>query len=101
MLTKLLEARIPCHGPHHGAFVPGSAGGGPGLQFLRQADGLRQLVLNMLAALVVMAYVVAITAVFIVAFILMLQRFYKNLLGDEATSCSLCPPRFTSMCGAS
>ena len=40
-------------------------------------------VLNMLAALVVMAYVVAITAVFIVAFILMLQRFYKNLLGDE------------------
>ena len=26
---------------------------------------------------------VAITAVFIVAFILMLQRFYKNLLGDE------------------
>ena len=31
----------------------------------------------------ILAYVAAIIGVFIVAFILMLQRFYKNLLGDE------------------
>ena len=41
------------------------------------------VVLNILAALVILAYVAAIIGVFIVAFILMLQRFYKNLLGDE------------------
>ena len=40
-------------------------------------------VLNMLAALIILAYVAAIIGVFVVAFILMLQRFYKNLLGDE------------------
>ena len=41
-------------------------------------------ILNIVAALIVMAwFVAAIIGVFIVAFILMLQRFYKNLLGDE------------------
>ena len=54
-----------------------------GFNFSARLMDSGNFVLNMLAALVVMAYVVAITAVFIVAFILMLQRFYKNLLGDE------------------
>ena len=40
-------------------------------------------ILNIVSALIVMAWFVAVIGVFIVAFILMLQRFYKNLLGDE------------------
>ena len=41
------------------------------------------VVLNILAALVILAYVAAVIGVFVVAFLLMLQRFYKNLLRDE------------------
>lgn len=40
-------------------------------------------VLNILGALLVMAFVVAIMAVCVVSFLLMIQRFYKNLLRDE------------------
>ena len=40
-------------------------------------------ILNIVSALIIMAWFVAVIGVFIVAFILMLQRFYKNLLGDE------------------
>lgn len=40
-------------------------------------------VLNILGALLVMAFVVAILAVCVVSFLLMVQRFYKNLLRDE------------------
>lgn len=40
-------------------------------------------VLNILGTLLLMGYVLAIMAVCIVAFLLMLQRFYRNLLQDE------------------
>lgn len=40
-------------------------------------------VLNILGSLLVMAFVVAILAVCVVSFLLMVQRFYKNLLRDE------------------
>ncbi len=40
-------------------------------------------VLDILGAIVLMAFVLSITAVCFVAFILMVQRFYKNLLQDE------------------
>lgn len=39
--------------------------------------------LNLLGGLLVLAFVLAILAVCVVSFLLMLQRFYKNLLGDE------------------
>ena len=54
-----------------------------GFNFSARLMDSSSFVLNMMAALIVMAYVVAVIAVFVVAFILMLQRFYKNLLGDE------------------
>lgn len=38
---------------------------------------------NLLGGLLMMAFVFAIIAVFLVSFILMVQRFYKNLLQDE------------------
>lgn len=40
-------------------------------------------ILNVVSALIVMAWFIAVIGVFIAAFLLMLQRFYKNLLGDE------------------
>ena len=54
-----------------------------GFNFSARLMDTSNVVLNVLAALVILAYVAAIIGVFIVAFILMLQRFYKNLLGDE------------------
>jgi len=39
--------------------------------------------LSILGVLIVMAFGIAIVAVFVVAFIMMVQRFYKNLLQDE------------------
>ena len=54
-----------------------------GFNFSARLMDTSNVVLNILAALVILAYVAAIIGVFIVAFILMLQRFYKNLLGDE------------------
>ena len=54
-----------------------------GFNFSARLADSRYTVVNILAALVILAYVAAIIGVFIVAFILMLQRFYKNLLGDE------------------
>ena len=54
-----------------------------GFNFSARLMDSSSFVLNMMAALIVMAYVIAVIAVFVVAFILMLQRFYKNLLGDE------------------
>lgn len=40
-------------------------------------------VLNILSVLIVMAFGIAIAGTFILAFVLMIQRFYKNLLQDE------------------
>ena len=54
-----------------------------GFNFSARLMDTSNVVLNVLAALVILAYVAAIIGVFIVSFILMLQRFYKNLLGDE------------------
>ncbi len=43
----------------------------------------RHLILSILGGLLVTAFAAAILAAFVVAFILMIQRFYKNLLQDE------------------
>ena len=84
MLTKLLKHEFRATARIMGPLYLVLLAVALGFNFSAQADGLQAtVVLNMLAALVVMAYVVAIIGVFIVAFILMLQRFYKNLLGDE------------------
>lgn len=40
-------------------------------------------ILNILAVLIIMAFGIAIFAVFVMAFVMMIQRFYKNLLQDE------------------
>ncbi len=45
--------------------------------------GSRLESLSVLGVLIIMAFGIAIAAVFIVAFIMMIQRFYKNLLQDE------------------
>ena len=49
----------------------------------RVMDRADSALLNMLSALVVMAFVVAIIGVCFMSFALMLQRFYRNLLRDE------------------
>jgi len=45
--------------------------------------GSRYDALSILGVLIVTAFGIAIAAVFVVAFIMMIQRFYKNLLQDE------------------
>ena len=45
--------------------------------------GGRSSVLNILAVLIIMAFAAAICASFVMAFVMMIQRFYKNLLQDE------------------
>ena len=83
MLTKLLKHEFRATARIMGPLYLVLLAVALGFNFSARLMDSGNCVLNMLAALVVMAYVVAITAVFIVAFILMLQRFYKNLLGDE------------------
>ena len=83
MLTKLLKHEFRATARIMGPLYLVLLAVALGFNFSARLMDSGNFVLNMLAALVVMAYVVAITAVFIVAFILMLQRFYKNLLGDE------------------
>ena len=83
MLTKLLKhefrATARIMGPLYLILLAVALGFNLSARLMNSSS----FILNMMAALVVMAYVVAITAVFIVSFVLMLQRFYKNLLGDE------------------
>lgn len=43
----------------------------------------RSRILNVLAVLIIAAFAIAIAGAFILAFMLMIQRFYKNLLQDE------------------
>ena len=101
MLTKLLKHEFRATARIMGPLYLVLLAVALGFNFSARLMDSGNFVLNMLAALVVMAYVVAITAVFIVAFILMLQRFglfmaafvltliiqiqrfSKNLLGDE------------------
>ena len=49
----------------------------------RRMMGSQSNILNVLAVLIVMAFGFAIAGVFVMAFVLMIQRFYKNLLQDE------------------
>ena len=83
MLTKLLKHEFRATARIMGPLYLVLLAVALGFNFSARLMDSGNSVLNILPALVVMAYVVAITAVFIVAFILMLQRFYKNLLGDE------------------
>lgn len=50
---------------------------------LRYLLNSRAWFFNMVGGLLMVAFVVAIIGVFVVAFVLMVQRFYKNLLQDE------------------
>ena len=83
MLTKLLKHEFRATARIMGPLYLVLLAVALGFNFSARLMDSGNFVLNMLAALVILAYVVAIIGVFVVAFILMLQRFYKNLLGDE------------------
>lgn len=82
MLTKLLKHEFRATARIMGPLYLVLLAVALGFNFSARLMDSGNFVLNMLAALVVMAYVVAITAVFIVAFILMLQRFYCGGAGQ-------------------
>ena len=83
MLTKLLKHEFRATGrimlPLYLILLATAAGANLSIRMMES----RSVFLNILAALITLAYVVAIMGVCVVNFILMLQRFYKNLLGDE------------------
>ena len=83
MLTKLLKHEFRATARIMGPLYLVLLAVALGFNFSARLMDSGNFVLNMLAALMILAYVAAIIGVFIVAFILMLQRFYKNLLGDE------------------
>ena len=83
MLTKLLKHEFRATARIMGPLYLVLLAVALGFNFSARLMDTSNVVLNVLAALVILAYVAAIIGVFIVAFILMLQRFYKNLLGDE------------------
>ena len=83
MLTKLLKHEFRATARIMGPLYLILLAVALGFNFSARLADSRYTVVNILAALVILAYVAAIIGVFIVAFILMLQRFYKNLLGDE------------------
>ena len=83
MLTKLLKHEFRATARIMGPLYLVLLAVALGFNFSARLMDSENFVLNMLAALIILAYVAAIIGVFIVAFILMLQRFYKNLLGDE------------------
>ena len=83
MLTKLLKHEFRATARIMGPLYLVLLAVALGFNFSARLMDTSSVVLNILAALVILAYVAAIIGVFIVAFILMLQRFYKNLLGDE------------------
>ena len=83
MLTKLLKHEFRATARIMGPLYLVLLAVALGFNFSARLMDSGNFVLNMLAALIILAYVAAIIGVFIVAFILMLQRFYKNLLGDE------------------
>ena len=83
MLTKLLKHEFRATARIMGPLYLVLLAVALGFNFSARLMDTSNVVLNILAALVILAYVAAIIGVFIVAFILMLQRFYKNLLGDE------------------
>ena len=83
MLTKLLKHEFRATARIMGPLYLILLAVALGFNFSARLMDTSNFILNMLAALIILAYVVAIIGVFVVAFILMLQRFYKNLLGDE------------------
>ena len=83
MLTKLLKHEFRATARIMGPLYLVLLAVALGFNFSARLMDTSNVVLNILAALVILAYVAAVIGVFIVAFILMLQRFYKNLLGDE------------------
>ena len=83
MLTKLLKHEFRATARIMGPLYLVLLAVALGFNFSARLMDTSSVVLNILAALVILAYVAAIIGVYIVAFILMLQRFYKNLLGDE------------------
>ena len=83
MLTKLLKHEFRATARIMGPLYLVLLAVALGFNFSARLMDTSSIVLNILAAMVILAYVAAIIGVFIVAFILMLQRFYKNLLGDE------------------
>ena len=50
---------------------------------IRIMDGSPNRLLNIFAVLFIMAFVVAVIGVCIMSMVVMIQRFYKNLMGDE------------------
>lgn len=84
MLTKLLKHEFRATGrvmlPVIGILLATSLGANLSLRYLLDS---RTWFFSMVGMLLMLAFAIAIIGVFIVAFILMIQRFYKNLLQDE------------------
>ena len=83
MLTKLLKHEFRATARIMGPLYLVLLAVALGFNFSARLMDTGSVILNVLSALVILAYVVAVIGVFVVSFILMLQRFYKNLLGDE------------------
>lgn len=84
MLRKLLKhefrATARIMGPLYLILLLTSVGGNFALRVM---DHEQSKVLNALAALFMVAFTVAIIGVCVMSMVLMIQRFYKNLMGDE------------------
>jgi len=84
MLRKLmkqeLRATVRVMGPMLLLTLLSAVGGNIAVYHLVESDAA---VLNLIGVLLLMAFVAAIAGAFIVSFVLMIRRFYKNLLRDE------------------
>ncbi len=84
MLRKLmkheLRATVRVMGPMLLLMLAAAVGGNIAVYHLVESDAA---VLNMVGVFLLMVFVAAIAGAFIVSFVLMIQRFYKNLLRDE------------------
>jgi len=84
MLRKLmkqeLRATARVMGPMLLLTLAAAVGGNIAVYHLVESDAA---VLNVIGVFLLMAFVAAIAGAFIVSFVLMIQRFYKNLLRDE------------------
>lgn len=84
MLMKLLKHEFRATGrimgPVYLILLATAIGANVSFRVLLDSD---YTVVNLLGGLLMMAFVFAIIAAFLVAFVLMVQRFYKNLLQDE------------------
>lgn len=84
MLRKLLKHEFRATGrimlPMIAILLATSVAANLSLRYLMDS---RTWFFNMVGGLLMVAFVIAIIGVFVVAFVLMVQRFYKNLLQDE------------------